>query len=152
MKIAIASDHAALKLKDYLSEYLRNNGNDVADHGCRGYESVNYPDYARKVALSVQRGEAEIGILCCGTGIGMSIAANKFKGIRAAPVHDATTARLARQHNKANVVCLGGRLIAPELACEIVEVFLKTDFEERHSARIGLIEEIEREQDIQKLP
>lgn len=149
MKIAIASDHAAFKLKEYISEYLRKNGNEVTDHGCHGYESVNYPDYARKVAVSIQSGEAEIGILCCGTGIGMSIAANKFRGIRAALIHDATTARLARQHNKANVACLGGRLIAPELACEIVEVFIKTEFEERHSARIDLIEEIEREQDIQ---
>lgn len=143
-KIVVASDHAGFALKEKILKFFQKEGIAVEDLGCPSTESVDYPDYAEKVALQVSRGEASSGILVCGTGIGMAIAANKFKGVRAAPVCDVTTARLVRQHNNANVLCLGGRLLTPSEATGIVSEFLKTPFEGgRHEQRVKKISEIE---------
>ncbi|WP_448203457.1 ribose 5-phosphate isomerase B [Azospirillum sp. sgz302134] len=137
--IAIASDHAGYELKAQVASWLKANGFEPLDLGCNGPESVDYPDFAAAVAAAIGDGRAERGVLICGSGIGISIAANRHPGIRAALVHDVTTARLAREHNDANVVALGARIIGPEIAKDCVDVFLKTGFEggERHSRRIA---------------
>ncbi len=144
MKIALGADHGGYLLKDALKEYLTSVGHDVQDLGCNGPESVDYPDFARAVGERVADGRAERGLLVCGTGIGISIAANKVRGVRAALVSSVTTARLAAEHNNANVICLGGRLLAPELAAEIVQTWLDTDFEARHQPRLDKISVLER--------
>lgn len=137
--IAIASDHAGFELKTQIGSWLREAGYEVLDLGCNGPQSVDYPDFAAALAEAVTGGRAERGVLICGSGIGISIAANRHPGIRAALVHDVTTARLSREHNDANVVALGARIIGPEIAKDCVDVFLKTAFEggERHSRRIA---------------
>lgn len=137
--IAIASDHAGFELKTQIGAWLRDAGYGVIDLGCDGPQSVDYPDFAAAVAGAIADGRAERGVLVCGSGIGISIAANRHPGIRAALVHDVTTARLSREHNDANVVALGARIIGPEIAKDCVDVFLKTGFEggERHSRRIA---------------
>ena len=111
-RIALGADHAGVPLKDNLVEALRGEGHDAADLGPAALERVDYPDYAARVGRAVASGEADLGILVCGTGIGMSIAANKIRGVRAALVHDLFTARMAREHNDANILVLGGRLLA----------------------------------------
>jgi len=137
MKIFIASDHAGVELKSFLKEKLKNF--EVVDLGPENKERVDYPDYAKKVAKSVQK--EGIGILICGTGIGMSISANKFKGIRAALANDIFLAKLAKEHNNANILCLGARVVAKDLAYEIVKTWLETKFEGgRHTQRIEKIE------------
>lgn len=143
MKIAIGSDHGGFHLKEALEAVLETQGHDVMDLGCHDMSSVDYPDYARLVCEAVVSGKAERGLLVCGTGIGISIAANKVKGIRAALVHSVTTARLAAEHNNANVLCLGGRLLAAELAAEVVDAWLTTPFESRHQRRLDLITAME---------
>lgn len=144
MKIAIGSDHGGYALKEKIKEYLLNNGYNVEDFGCFSEESVDYPDYALKVAKAVSYGEFDAGILICGTGIGISIAANKVKGIRAALCHDGLTARLAKQHNNANILCLGGRTTGIETAKDIVDNWLGSEFEGgRHLRRINKIKNIE---------
>ena len=137
--IAIASDHAGFEMKAQIADWLKANGFTVLDLGCNGPQSVDYPDYAAAVASAIGDGRAERGVLICGSGIGISIAANRHPGIRAALVHDATTARLSREHNDANVVALGARIIGLEIAKDCVDAFLKTAFEggERHSRRIA---------------
>lgn len=138
MKIALGADHAGVQAKQRLVELLRRAGHEVADLGTQGEASVDYPDYARAVAREVAAGRAERGILVCGTGIGMSIAANKVAGVRAAKCSDPQEARLARAHNDANVLCLGARVTDASVLDEMVREFLATPFEGgRHARRVG---------------
>ena len=146
MKIAVGSDHAGFPLKERIKEFILEEGHEVIDFGTTSEESTHYPLFARDVSLAVQSGEADRGILVCGTGIGMSITANKFRGIRAALCFNEYMARMSRLHNDANVLCLGDRVIGEDLALAIVEVWLKTPFEGgRHAKRVELIANIERE-------
>jgi len=140
--IAIACDHAALELKNHLVKFLLKQGHNVIDMGARKRTRVDYPVYAKKVARAVSSGEVPLGILLCGTGIGMSMAANRFPGVRAALVHDHFTARAAKAHNNANILVLGGRVTAQALAEELVAAWLETKFEGgRHQERLDQIEE-----------
>lgn len=135
--VAIGADHGGLALKAELAGHLAELGCAVCDVGTHEEQSVDYPDFAYKVAAALRQGRADIGLVICGTGIGMSIAMNRFSWIRAGLCHDVTTARLAREHNDANVMALGARLVAPELAKECLTVFLQTDFGEgRHARRV----------------
>lgn len=144
MRICIASDHAAYDLKNAIAEWLRERGAEVDDLGPHTSERVDYPDYAERVARAVADGRCERGILTCGTGIGMSIAANKVPGVRAALVHDPFTAEMAAAHNDARVLCLGGRIHATAYALELVRIWLETGFEPRHQSRLDKISRIER--------
>jgi ribose 5-phosphate isomerase B len=136
--IAIAADHGGFELKSALKRRLAEEGFDVLDLGTDDAESVDYPDFAAKVAKAISDGRSSRGVLLCGSGIGMSIAANRYPGIRAALVHDAETARLSRQHNDANVLVMGGRLIETDVAEDCLNVFLTTSFEGgRHERRVG---------------
>jgi ribose 5-phosphate isomerase B len=144
MKIAIGCDHAAVELKEALFSLLADKGHEVLDFGTRGTGSVDYPDFGEKVGLSVSEGEADRGILICGTGIGMSIVANKIPGIRAALCSEPFSARMSRLHNDANVLVLGGRVTGRNLAEEIVATWLETPFEGgRHARRVEKITGIE---------
>lgn len=144
MKIAIASDHAGRELKEEIVAFLKEKGIDIVDFGVDNPESVDYPDYGIKVARAVSKGEAEKGILSCGTGIGMSIVANKFPNVRAALCHDMFTARMSRMHNDANVLVLGGRTLEKDVALLMVGVWLKTGFEGgRHQRRLDKIKSLE---------
>lgn len=143
MRIAIASDHGGYQLKDLLAARLKEAGHEVTDLGGSA-ERSDYPAPAAAVGRAVTEGAADRGVLVCGSGIGVSIAANKIKGIRAAMVSEPLSARLSREHNDANVVCLGERMIGPEMAWEIVQVFLKTEHQGgRHTVRVGQIGELE---------
>ncbi len=143
MRIAIASDHAGFELKSKIKEQLAST-DQVIDKGVFAADSVDYPDFAEAVAREVISGNAERGILVCGTGIGMSIAANKIPGIRAALCHDLETARLSREHNDANILALGGRTTDPELALRMVREWLGTEFNgSRHARRLDKIRKIE---------
>ncbi|NNG04082.1 MAG: ribose 5-phosphate isomerase B [Inquilinus sp.] len=136
--VAVASDHAGYPLKQALREFLAGAGIEVLDLGTDGAESVDYPDFAFALAEAVRVGRAERGVLVCGTGIGISIAANRHDWIRAALCHDTTSARLSRQHNDANVLVLGARLIGPEVAQDCLSVFLSTEYEGgRHDRRVA---------------
>ena len=139
MKIAIGADHAGYRLKDEIVPLIKELGHEVEDFGCSCADSVDYPDYAIPVCDQVAEGKADRGILICGTGIGMSIAANKIPGIRCALVHDTFSAKATREHNDANVLALGERIIGPGLAQDIVRIFLETPFSEaaRHQNRIN---------------
>ncbi len=140
-KISIANDHTGLVLKQEIVEVLKKMGHEVADHGCYSALSVDYPDFAKLVARDVQGKTCDFGILICGTGIGMAITANKFKGVRAASLTDVYSTLMARKHNDLNVLCLGSRVLGAGLAALIVETFLATEFEGgRHVARVGKIE------------
>ena len=135
--VAIASDHAGFELKTLLKRALEEGGHTVVDLGTDGPESVDYPDYAYSVTTALREKRVDKGVLVCGSGIGISIAANRHPEIRAALVHDALGARLARQHNDANVICFGGRMIGAEVAVDCVRVFLETRFEGgRHARRV----------------
>ncbi|MEX0324806.1 MAG: ribose 5-phosphate isomerase B [Puniceicoccaceae bacterium] len=137
MKISIGFDHGAIALRKPVLEFLQSSGHEVIDHGTDTTDSVDYPDYAKCVAGDVASGTAEAGILCCTTGIGMSMAANKVKGVRAAVVHFEDEAALTRRHNNANVLCMGALHTSPELAQRLVEVFLSNSFEGgRHQRRV----------------
>ena len=137
MRIAIASDHAAFTMKHELAAWLREAGHDVSDLGTDGEASVDYPDYGYKLADAIARGEAEFGIALCGSGIGISIAANRNPAVRCALVSEPLSATLARQHNDANVIALGARLIGIEMAKACIEAFLATPFAGgRHCARV----------------
>jgi ribose 5-phosphate isomerase B len=137
MKLAIGSDHAGYALKEVVRQHLISTGHKVLDHGTNDASSVDYPDYASLVSESVIDGEVDFGILICYTGIGMSIAANKFKGIRAGCVGDVESAYLTRAHNNANVLCMGSRKTGDQLACDIVDTFIRTEFEGgRHERRV----------------
>lgn len=142
MTILLGSDHAGFVLRRILVDWLVERGYGVAEIGATGEDAYDYPDAAIELSRRIERGDAEKGVLICGTGIGMAITANKFKGIRAAVCWSVESARLARQHNHANVLCLGARLIGPELALEILEAFLATDesHETRHDRRVGKID------------
>lgn len=145
MKIALGSDHAGFHLKEKIKEFLVSKGYQVIDVGAISSEPTDYPIYAKDVATLVQRGEAQYGILICGTGIGMCITANKFKGIYAALCTDEYMAKVSKLHNNANVLCLGGRVLGDELAFSIVDAWLSYDFEGgRHKRRVKIIEDIER--------
>lgn len=141
--IALGCDHGGYELKQEIIKYLEENKVEYKDYGCYDTSSVDYPEYAKKVAHAVADGEAEKGILICGTGIGISIAANKVKGIRAALCHDCFSAQATREHNDANIVAMGARVIGPGLAVKIVDTFLNTPFsnDERHIRRIAQIED-----------
>lgn len=143
MKIALGSDHAGYELKNTLVQYLISKGYEVNDFGTHSVDRVDYPDYATKVSESVAAHHEDLGILVCGTGIGMSIAANKVKGVRAALVFNELTARLAREHNHANVIALGGRTTFTEEAKRIVDAFLNAIEEPRHQVRIDKIAKLE---------
>lgn len=145
MKIAIGADHAGYELKDFISKVITEMGHEIIDMGTSSSCSVDYPDYAEAVAKGVSEGTYERGILICGTGIGMSIVANKFKNIRAALCNDLFTAKMSRLHNDANILCVGSRVIGTGLAKEIVITWLNTAFEgNRHSKRLEKINLIER--------
>lgn len=145
--IAIGSDHGGLNLKNAIKKYLDEKKIEYIDFGTNGEESCDYVDYAVKVAKSIQSGECEKGILVCGTGIGMSLAANKFKGIRAAVCGDFFSAKYTRVHNDSNILCLGQRVTGEGLALELVDVFLNSEFEGgRHAIRLQKIADIENEQ------
>ena len=142
--IAIGSDHGGINHKEYIKEFLKANGYEYKDFGTNSSESCDYPDIAKPVCDAILSGECEKGILICGTGIGISISANKIKGIRAALCQDYYTAKYTRLHNDANVLCMGGRVIGPGTAEEIVRVFLSTEFEGgRHAARVDKIMALE---------
>ena len=144
MKIAIASDHGGYDYKQELIPYIESLGHQVLDLGCHGPASVDYPDYGILCAQAVARGEADRGVVICGTGIGMSISANKVPGIRCALCTDPVMARLTREHNDANMLAMGGRIIGIELAKGIVQVFLSTEFSGgRHKTRIDKIAQYE---------
>lgn len=136
--IAVASDHAGFPLKNDLADFLREKGFEVLDLGTDGAASVDYPDFAFEMARALKDGKAARGVLVCGTGLGISIAANRYPWVRAALCHDVTTARLCREHNDANVIALGGRLLGVELARDCLETFLATEFGgDRHARRVG---------------
>jgi ribose 5-phosphate isomerase B len=144
MKIALGSDHAGFELKEDLRAYLAELEIEALDLGTYSEDSTDYPDVAAKVAEKVARGEVERGLLICGTGIGMSIVANRFAGVRAALCHDLYTARISREHNDANILALGGRLIGKGLAREILKVWLESEFQGgRHERRIRKIAALE---------
>src|SRR5580704_9622789 len=144
--IALGADHAGFPVKESIKRYLLEAGYSVEDVGTWSDESVDYPDYAKKVSARVVGGEDRFGILVCGTGIGMTIAANKIEGIRAALAHDPTTARMAREHNDANVLTIGGRVVGDAMATEIVKDFLGTEFAGgRHQRRIDKISALDGE-------
>lgn len=145
-KIIIGCDHGGIELKNEIKAHLEKRGIDVTDVGTYTAESCNYPDYARALCTRIQSGEFERGILVCGTGIGMSIAANKHNGIRAACCSDTFSARMTRMHNDANVLCLGGRVVGAGLACDMVDLFVDTEFEGgRHSTRVSMLGDIEKD-------
>lgn len=145
MKIVLAADHGGFELKEFIKEYLLVKNYEVIDEGTHEEVSVDYPEYAEKAAAKVLSKEADLGIIFCGTGIGISIAANKVNGIRAALCHDIFTAKMSRMHNNANILALGGRLLGKGIAIEIVEAFLKTEYEGgRHQNRLDKITDIEK--------
>lgn len=140
MRIAIGSDHRGYETKKRLVAFVRALGHEVIDVGCTGSESVDYPDFAFQVAVAVSNKEVDRGILICGTSIGMCIAANKVKGVRAAPCHDSITAEMSRRHNDANVLCLSADLLGVELIDRMVRLWLDTEFEGgRHARRVEKI-------------
>ncbi len=142
MKIVIGNDHAGVDLKNIIKEHLKKQGYEVINVGTDTLDSVDYPDIAGEVSKVLLEGKAEYGVLICGTGIGISISANKIKGIRAALAHNEFTARLSRMHNNANIIALGARVIGDELAKACVDTFITTEFEGgRHARRVGKIEE-----------
>ena len=141
LRILVASDHAGFDLKQLVAAHARENGHEVVDLGTASRDSVDYPDYAHELARRLLAGEGERGVLICGTGIGMSLAANRHPGVRAALCHDAFTADAARRHNDANVLCMGGRTTGPGVAAQMLDVFLATAFEGgRHQWRVEEIE------------
>lgn len=142
MRIAIGSDHAGFRLKKAVKDHLLNQGLTVEDFGTHDDKSCDYPDIAKPLAMAVAKGDFERGILICGTGIGMSIQANKIKGIRAALVHDVFSAEATRLHNHSNILTMGGRILGDDLAFKIADVWLNTEFshEERHQRRVDKIE------------
>lgn len=145
MKIAIGADHAGYRLKDEVVPFLQSLGHEIEDVGCSCDQSVDYPDYALPVCDLVTSGKAERGILICGTGIGMSIAANKVRGIRCALVSDMFSAKATREHNDTNVLALGERVLGPGVALEIIRIWLETPFSngERHVGRVYKVMQIE---------
>ncbi len=145
MKIAIGNDHAAVEMKQEIKAYLEELGHEVTDYGTNSNESCNYPEVGEKVGRVVAAGEADCGVLICGTGVGISIAANKVPGIRAAVCSETTTARLVKEHNNANIIAFGARIVGIETAKDIVKAYLDAEFlGGRHQTRIDMISEIEK--------
>ncbi len=145
MRVGLGSDHAGFELKEFLKKNLKKEGFDVIDYGTHIKKSVDYPDYAERLTEGIQNRDIDAGVLICGTGIGMSIAANKFKNIRAARCCSIQDAILARQHNDANVLTLGGRLLGNELSLEITKAFLETPFlKGRHLRRVNKIKRLDK--------
>ena len=146
MRIIMGCDHGGFELKEILKKVLIEKGYEVEDYGIHKQERVDYPDYAQKVGEAIASGKGDQGILICGTGIGMSIAANKIRGIRASLCADAFSTKYTRLHNDANVMCMGARTLGSGLALELVEIFLDTPFEGgRHENRVNMITELEKE-------
>ena len=146
MRIAVGSDHAGFHLKNTIAEHLEAAGHDVVDVGTHKAVSVDYPDFGAAVGRAVAAGEAELAVAVCGSGIGICIAANKVKGVRAATVHDVTSARLCKEHNDANVICVGERFIGPQVALDAVDAFLAAEFAQgRHARRVDKISQLEQE-------
>lgn len=146
MKIGIGNDHSALELKAEIIEFLKEKGHEVVDYGTNSPESCDYPQYGEMVARAVVAKEVELGILICGTGLGISLAANKVKGIRAAVCSEPFTAKMSRAHNNCNILAFGARVVGAELAKMIVDTWLNTEFEGgRHQRRVDMIMEIEEE-------
>ncbi len=144
MKIVIANDHAAVDMKQEVAAYLTEKGHEVINVGTDTKESCNYPEFGEKAARMVASGKADCGVLICGTGVGISLAANKVKGIRAAVCSEPVTARLTKQHNNANMIAFGARIVGMETAKAILDAYLDTEFEGgRHQKRIDMIHEIE---------
>jgi len=152
LKIAVATDHAGFPIREIVLEAVRDAGHEIIDLGTHSTKAVDYPDYAEKIGRAIQSGEADRGILLCGSGVGASIAANKMKGVYAAVCHDSYSAHQGVEHDDMNVLCLGGRIIGPELVRELVESFLKARFvgndpgQERHKRRVGKVRRIEANQ------
>ena len=147
MKIAIGNDHAATEMKFAIMDYLKELGHEVVNFGTDGTESCNYPEYGEKVGRAVAAGEVDCGVLICGTGVGISIAANKVKSVRAAGCSDCATARLVKEHNNANIIAFGARIVGMELAKDIVRAYLDAEFlGGRDQTRIDMIHEIEERQ------
>ena len=147
MKIAIGNDHAGVEMKKYLTEYLQKKGHEVINFGSDIAESVDYPVYAAKVGKAVASGECDRGILLCGTGVGISTAANKVHGVRCARCSEPFSAKLTRMHHDANVLAMGGRTLGAVMMEEIVDVFLTTEFQGgRHQKRVDLVMKLEQEQ------
>lgn len=145
MKIAIGNDHAAVALKNEIMEYVQSLGHEVVNFGTDTNASCHYPEYGEKVANAVAAGEFDCGILICGTGVGISIAANKVNGIRAAVCSEPTTARLVKEHNNANIIAFGERIVGVELAKDIVKAYLSAEFlGGRHGIRVDMISDIEK--------
>lgn len=145
MKIAIGNDHVAVELKNHIKKYVEAKGYEVVNYGTDSTESCDYPVYGEKVARVVASGECDLGIIICGTGIGISLAANKVKGIRAAVCSEPYSARLTRQHNNANIIAFGARVVGPAMAEMIVDEFLDAEYEGgRHQRRVDLIMNIEK--------
>lgn len=144
--IALGCDHGGFAIKEAIKKYLDESGIEYNDFGTYSEESVDYPVYAKKVADAVASGECEKGVLCCGTGIGISIAANKVKGIRAAVVTNEFCAEMTRRHNDANIIAMGGRVISEEQAVKFTKIFIETPFDgDRHVKRVQMITDIENE-------
>ena len=144
MRVAIGNDHAATALKMEIMEYVKELGHEVINFGTDTNESCNYPEYGEKVGRAVASGEADCGILICGTGVGISIAANKVKGVRAGVCSEATTARLIKEHNNANILAFGARIVGSELAKDMVKAYLEAEFlGGRHQTRIDMFADIE---------
>lgn len=147
MKIAIGNDHAAVEMKNHIVKYLEAKGYEMVNFGTDTNESCDYPIYGKKVADAIKNGECELGILICGTGIGISLAANKVKGIRAAVCSEGYSARLTRQHNNANIIAFGARVVDEKTAENIVDEFLNAEYEGgRHQKRVDMITAIENEE------
>ena len=146
MKIAIGNDHAAVDMKNEIKAYLESKGHEVINYGTDTSASCNYPEYGKAVGVAVASGEADGGVLICGTGIGISMAANKVKGIRAAVCSEPVSARLTKLHNNANIISFGARIVGIETAKAIVDAWLDTEFEGgRHQTRVDMIMDIENE-------
>jgi len=144
MRLAVGSDHAGFDLKSELAAHLEAAGHEVVDLGTNDTSSVDYPDFGAAVGRAVVGGDAELGVAVCGSGIGIAIAANKVAGVRAATVHDVTSARMCREHNDANVVCFGQRFIGPQVALDALDAFLAASFEGgRHQRRVDKIDAIQ---------
>lgn len=146
MRIAVGSDHAGFHMKQDIAEHLRGLGHEVIDCGTRSTDRVDYPDFGAAVGREVASGRVDGGVGICGSGIGIGIAANKIRGVRAATVHDVSSARLSRQHNNANVICLGARLIGPSVALDAVDAWLDAGFEGgRHAGRVAKLNALDGE-------
>ncbi len=142
MKIAIGCDHGALDLKNALVDYLKSKGVEVDDKGTHTKDSCDYPVFAKAVSVDVASGKCDFGVLCCTSGIGMSIVANKTKNARAALIHEASGAEMCRRHNNANIICFGATQVTPENACKYIDIFTSTEFEGgRHERRVNMFED-----------